>query len=61
MKNSYDVKGTRKKGEGIGLSNIKTRLKLFYEQDNLIEITDNKSIFKVTIFIPLEKNEQSKN
>jgi two-component system, LytTR family, sensor kinase len=58
IENSYDIKGTRKKGEGIGLSNIKTRLKLFYEQDNLIEITDNKSIFKVTIFIPLEKNGQ---
>lgn len=57
VQNSYETKTRKKKGEGIGLNNIKKRLKLFYNQDNLLEISDNNNIFKVTIFIPLENYE----
>ena len=53
VENSYETKTKKKKGEGIGLTNIKNRLELFYNQNNLLEINDNNNIFKVTIFIPL--------
>lgn len=56
VENSYETKTRKKKGEGIGLTNIKNRLELFYNQDNLLEINDNNNIFKVTIFIPLEND-----
>lgn len=57
VENSYETKTRKKKGEGIGLTNIKNRLKLFYNQDNLLDISDNNNIFRVTIFIPLEEHE----
>jgi len=58
VSNNYELKTTSKKGEGIGLSNIRNRLKLFYEQDNLLDIRDNNNIFKVSIYIPLINDEQ---
>ena len=54
--NSYETRAKKKKGEGIGLTNIKNRLKLFYNQDNLLEISNNNNIFKVTIYIPLDSD-----
>lgn len=56
--NNYDREAAPRKGEGIGLVNIKNRLKLFYDQDNLLNTTDNGQYFQVTIYIPLGgKNE----
>lgn len=56
VENSYETKTKKKKGEGIGLTNIKNRLELFYNQDNLLEINDNNNIFRVIIFIPLKND-----
>lgn len=46
---------SHKKGAGVGLKNIKDRLKLIYQQDNLMEVKKENSKFTVNIFIPLQK------
>lgn len=52
VENNFDPESLPRKGEGIGLKNIKNRLKLIYNQDNLLTVEKNKNIFKVNIFIP---------
>lgn len=47
---------SHKKGAGVGLKNIKDRLKLIYQQDNLMEVKKENSKFTVNIFIPLQKS-----
>lgn len=46
---------SNKKGAGVGLKNIKDRLKLIYQQDNLMEVIKVNNKFTVNIFIPLQK------
>ena len=46
---------SHKKGAGVGLKNIKDRLKLIYQQDNLMEVKKESDKFTVNIYIPLEK------
>lgn len=46
---------SHKKGAGVGLKNIKDRLKLIYQQDNLMEVKKENNKFIVNIFIPLQK------
>ena len=46
---------SHKKGAGVGLKNIKDRLSLIYQQDNLMEIKKENGKFTVNIFIPLQK------
>jgi len=53
--NNYDTEAVSRKGEGIGLSNIQSRLRMMYNQDNLLKFSKNDGIFTVTIFIPLEE------
>ncbi|MEO8230754.1 MAG: histidine kinase, partial [Ignavibacteriota bacterium] len=43
---------SHKKGAGVGLKNIKDRLALIYQQDNLMEIKKENGKFVVNIFIP---------
>ena len=50
--NDYDKNDVQKKGTGTGLTNIRMRLKLLYNNDNLIEIEDKENYFEVTIKIP---------
>jgi len=45
---------SHKKGAGVGLKNIKDRLSLIYQQDNLMEIKKESGKFIVNIFIPLK-------
>lgn len=47
---------SHKKGAGVGLNNIKERLRLIYQQDNLMEVKKENNFFVVSIFIPLEEN-----
>lgn len=54
VENNFDTEAIPRKGEGIGLKNIKNRLKLIYNQDNLLTVEKNNNIFKVNIFIPLQ-------
>ncbi len=51
--NNYDAESyTTKKGEGVGLENIKKRLKLIYGIDNLLGIEKKQGIFIVNLTIP---------
>jgi len=47
---------SHKKGAGVGLKNIKDRLSLIYQQDNLMEVKKESGKFIVNIFIPLKNN-----
>jgi len=50
--NSYDSGVQSKKGEGIGLRNIRDRLQIIYGNPLLMKVEDNKKEFKVTLAIP---------
>jgi len=52
--NNFDPESVSSKGEGIGLRNIKSRLKLLYNQENLLSFSKGIDIFSVDIFIPLK-------
>lgn len=54
VENEFDPDAVSKKGEGIGLSNIQNRLKLIYNQDNLLTTRKSENIFRANIYIPLE-------
>jgi LytS/YehU family sensor histidine kinase len=42
-----------KKGAGIGLQNIKSRLELYYGEKNLMDIKKEGDIFSVILYIPV--------
>ena len=50
--NDYDASSVKRKGEGIGLRNIRKRLEIVYNQPDLIRITDHKTSFEVQLIIP---------
>jgi two-component system, LytTR family, sensor kinase len=50
--NNYDEELFVKKGEGIGLQNIRRRLKLIYNRENLLLLSSKDGIFKATINFP---------
>jgi two-component system, LytTR family, sensor kinase len=52
ISNNYDPKSICKKGEGIGLRNIRDRLQIIFGNPMLMKLEDNKKVFKVTIAIP---------
>jgi two-component system, LytTR family, sensor kinase len=52
VENSYDPDVINKKGEGIGLRNIRERLHIIYGGSARISISDKENHFKVTLFIP---------
>ncbi|MGQ7868253.1 sensor histidine kinase [Sunxiuqinia sp. sy24] len=52
IENDYDGESVRNKGEGIGLQNIKHRLKLIYGSADLLKLTDYKTRFKVELLLP---------
>jgi two-component system, LytTR family, sensor kinase len=52
--NNFDPEAVSNKGEGIGLRNISNRLKLMYNQDNLLTIKKENNSFKAEILIPLK-------
>jgi two-component system, LytTR family, sensor kinase len=54
VSNNYDDEAIPHKGEGIGITNIQSRLRMIYNQDNLLKFSKNKGLFTVTIFIPLD-------
>jgi LytS/YehU family sensor histidine kinase len=54
ISNNYDPKLANKRGEGIGLQNINSRLKLIYNKPNLISIKKLDNIFTVILLIPIE-------
>ena len=52
ISNTYDKNVISKKGEGIGLRNIRDRLQVIYGDPHLLKIEDKKSEFTVTLSIP---------
>lgn len=52
ISNSYDTNAVSKKGEGIGLRNIRDRLQLLYKNPHLLRIVNHNSEFTVTLTIP---------
>ncbi len=52
ISNAYDSSLRSKKGEGIGLQNIRDRLQIIYGNPLLMKVEDDKKEFKVTLAIP---------
>jgi two-component system, LytTR family, sensor kinase len=50
--NSYDANAISKKGEGIGLRNVRDRLEIIYSNPMLMKIENKNNIFSVTLLIP---------
>lgn len=50
--NDIEPGGIPKKGKGIGLQNVRSRLKMIYEQDNLLTIEKSDVRFSVKLIIP---------
>lgn len=50
--NDYDASTVQRKGEGIGLRNIRKRMQIIYNKPDLIKIYDNKTSFEVQLIIP---------
>lgn len=50
--NNYDQDAISKKGEGIGLINIRKRLGLVYGDTTLMQVKNENEIFTVTLTIP---------
>ncbi len=52
ISNNKDPEAIPKKGKGIGLENVKSRLKLIYDAEHLLNIQKTDDLFTVTILIP---------
>lgn len=50
--NDYDASTLKRKGEGIGLQNIRKRMEIIYNNPELVKVTDNKTSFEVQLVIP---------
>ena len=60
VSNNFDPESVPSRGEGIGISNIKERLKLLYGRGDLLEINKTSDQFTVTLFFPEENAKQLK-
>jgi len=56
IKNDYDPEAVKKKGKGIGLSNIKKRLQLLYRRQDLLEIKAEKLTFTAKLRFPIKSD-----
>lgn len=52
ISNTYDKNAVGKKGEGIGLRNIRDRLQVIYSNPHLLKIENKNNEFTVTLTIP---------
>jgi len=52
ISNTFDPDAQSKKGEGIGLRNIRERLQVIYGNPHFLQINSNKNEFSVTLSIP---------
>ena len=55
LQNNFDETSKPRKGAGVGLKNIQDRLNLIYHRTDLMEVKKEKGIFRVSLFIPIEK------
>ena len=56
INNDYDPEATKKKGQGIGLSNIRKRLQLIYQRQDLLEIKAEKLTFTAKLRFPIDED-----
>jgi len=54
LQNNFEGE-SNKKGAGVGINNIKERLRLIYQQDNLLEVKKENNLFRVTLYIPADE------
>ena len=54
IRNDYNPDFVAKKGEGIGLKNIESRLAIIYKNENLVLTNKSDNIFEVTVIFPQE-------
>ncbi len=52
IRNDYDPDFISKKGEGIGLNNIQSRLGIIYKNENLMVTNKLDNVFEVTVIFP---------
>jgi LytS/YehU family sensor histidine kinase len=52
--NNYDPEAIPRKGTGLGLRNIRERLRLIYQNETLLKTTSENNLFKVSLTIPQE-------
>jgi two-component system, LytTR family, sensor kinase len=50
--NKFDPTAIPRKGKGIGIKNVKERLRLIYDNDKLIKFMKEENYYEVTLFIP---------
>ena len=50
--NNFESIVKSKKGAGIGLNNIRERLKLIYQNDQLLQTMISENLFQVKLIIP---------
>ncbi|MEO9802529.1 MAG: histidine kinase [Reichenbachiella sp.] len=56
MVNSIESDGVSKKGKGIGLKNVRSRLQLIYESVDLLQTSKEQNQYKVQLTIPQPVN-----
>jgi LytS/YehU family sensor histidine kinase len=59
ISNTYDPEAVGRKGEGVGLNNVKNRLRLVYGGGELLKIYHTDHIFTVTLLIPQNHADKS--
>ena len=59
ISNTYDPEAVARKGEGVGLNNVKNRLRLVYGGGELLKIHKTDRIFTVTLLIPQNHADKS--
>ena len=52
ISNNFDPKQVSRKGAGIGLKNVRNRLKLIYGRDDLVRVEKTEDEFHVRLLIP---------
>jgi two-component system, LytTR family, sensor kinase len=54
IENDYDPHAPPRKGSGIGLRNIRERLRILFHEESLMEIRKDEKKFRVTLTIPTQ-------
>ncbi len=56
LENDFDPQQPPRRGTGVGLQNVSERIRLAYDGRASMSKTTDQEIFKVTLYIPAEKN-----
>jgi sensor histidine kinase YesM len=60
ISNDFDPSAPPRKGSGIGLKNIRERLRLMYRNDSLLKTFSRENVYTVVLTIPNQQNENKK-